>query len=192
MRRIPPTASTTNQPSARGGTIVWCAPLYGPSGTREYYPSPLMVAAAQACDATVRTGTELRTHAAASWLRRGSSPLALRLAGPPIDVAELRLREAVEARRTGKALAPTHERARAIEMIRARGGTGFTEWDGNLAALAGDPWLVPGGVASPTSLEIYGKCGFQYLCRSLLRLNVVDDKDGGRHGSALPIHRGKV
>lgn len=163
--------------SARGGTLVWCAPLYEPSGTREYYPSPLMVAAASAHDAAVRTGTHLRRHAAAPWLRRGSSPLALRLAGPVVEPAELRLREAIAARRDGRPVAAQHPRFRAVEMTRARAAARFTEWDGNLATLAGDGWLVPGNSASPTSLEAYGACGFRYLCRSLLRLNVVEEPE---------------
>jgi RecB family exonuclease len=170
-------AATRAVTAARGGTIVWCAPLYGPSGTREYYPSPLMVEAAGARDAAVRTGSGLRHHAAAPWLRRGSSPLALRLSGPPVDAAELRLREAVAARREGKTIAKTHPRARTVEMIRARSARAFSEWDGNLSALAGDGWLVPGNAASPTSLEAYGTCGFRYLGRSLLRLNAVEEPD---------------
>ena len=59
-------------------------------------------------------------------------------------------------------------------MLRARVGARLSEWDGNLAALAGDPWMrVPESV-SPTRLEQYGACGYRFLLSSLLGLRVPE------------------
>jgi RecB family exonuclease len=59
-------------------------------------------------------------------------------------------------------------------MMDARAGEGLSEWDGNLAALAGEPWMrVPESV-SPTRLEHYGACGYRFFLSSLLRLRVPE------------------
>ncbi len=157
--------------------IVWCAPLYEASGTREFYPSPLMVAAARLHDDAVQSGTLLRQHPQTSWLRRGASPLSLRLSGPPVDAAEVRIREAISLRKTGAAPDHTHRRWRMIEASQERASKRFTAWDGNLAELAAEMPLHPGGKVSPTSMESYAGCGFKYFGRSVLRLNAVDEPE---------------
>jgi RecB family exonuclease len=163
--------------AASSETIVWCAPLYEGSGTREFYPSPLMVAAARTHDASVTSGTTLREHPPTAWLRRGASPLSLRLAGSPIDAAELRLREAVALRQRGEHADDQHPRWRMVQMSHARTSNEFTAWDGNLAEVAAETRLHPDGKVSPTSMETYGGCGFKYFARSALRLNVVDSPE---------------
>jgi CRISPR/Cas system-associated exonuclease Cas4 (RecB family) len=62
-------------------------------------------------------------------------------------------------------------------MLWARRSQRFTEWDGNVTALADDAWLELQRAVSPTSLEDYAACGFRYLCKSLLRLNVVEEPE---------------
>lgn len=75
-------------------------------------------------------------------------------------------------------------------MLRARAGNGLSEWDGNLAALAGDPWMrVPASV-SPTRLEQYGACGFRFLLSSLLGLRVPEQP---RDAETIdPLVRGNI
>ncbi|MBI5288748.1 MAG: PD-(D/E)XK nuclease family protein [Chloroflexi bacterium] len=163
--------------AAGAETLTWCAPLYEASGTREYYPSPLMVGAAQASDPAIRSGSDLRRHGPATWLRRGASPLALRLMGPPVDAAEVRLREAVLARQQHTRIDAAHPRWPAVAMWRARGGLEFSAWDGNVAELAREQPLHVTGRVSPTSLEAYGSCGFKYFCRSVLRLRAVEEPE---------------
>jgi hypothetical protein len=101
----------------------------------------------------------------------------LQLVGPIVDPSELRLRDAISLRRGGGDVDEAHGRWRPVSMLRARRGTRFTEWDGNLAALADPSWLELQTAISPTSLEHYAVCGFRYLCRSLLRLNTVDEPE---------------
>ena len=48
-----------------------------------------------------------------------------------------------------------HSRWRPVSMLRARRSNRFTEWDGNLSALADDSWLELQKAVSPTSLEDY-------------------------------------
>ena len=165
--------------AAGGGELIWCAPLYEPGGTREYHPAPLMVEAASRHDEAVHSGSALRGHpAAAGWLRRGSSPLALQLLGPVVDAGELRLRQAIALRKNHRGIGREHRLWRPVEMITARRSDRFTEWEGNLSVLADDAWLELQSAVSPTSLERYGACGFRYLCSSLLRLQTVEEPEG--------------
>ncbi|MDP9238855.1 MAG: PD-(D/E)XK nuclease family protein [Chloroflexota bacterium] len=162
---------------ASGGELVWCAPLYEPGGTREFYPAPLMVEAASRQDASIATGSALRRAGRRPWLRRGASPLAMQLAGPVVDAGELHLREAIALRKNHRGVAPGHRLWRASEMVVARRSDRFTEWEGNLSALSDDGWLELQKAVSPTSLEKYGACGFRYLCSSLLHLNTVEEPE---------------
>jgi len=157
--------------------LVWSSPLNEPGGVREYYPSPLMVKAASDRDPEITTATGLRHTAARSgWLRRGHSPLAVMVRGPALDRAELQVRSAILLKRGGGA-DPGHPRFRALELLRGRRSARFTEWDGNLHGLPHPAWLDLQSAVSPTSLEAYAACGFRYLCRSLLKLNVVEEPE---------------
>jgi RecB family exonuclease len=164
--------------AARDGLLVWSCPVYEPGGTREYYPSPEMVQAAARVNAAITTASALRGHpAAADWLRKPPSPLAAMLRGPVGDRLELCLRAAVRDKQSGREPGPGHPRYRAIQMLRARRGRRFTEWDGNLSSLSDSNWLELQRAVSPTSLENYAVCGYRYFCRSLLRLNVVEEPE---------------
>ena len=163
--------------AAGSGMVTWSSPNYEPGGTREYYPSPAMAAAFSASVGTPVTASALRVRASGNGLRRALSPLATSLRGPAIDCAEIDVRRAVALRRDGLTVPADHRRRPAIDMLRARRSNRFTEWDGNLAALSNDEWLVLNNAVSPTSLEQYSACGYRYFCRSLLRLNVVEEPD---------------
>lgn len=158
--------------------LVWTCPLYEPGGAREYYPSPMMVAAAARRDPTLDTASKLRTAASRDgWLHRGSSSFTMGLRGPVVDAGELAVRRAIEMRRSGRPEGPDHPRAPALTMLSCRRSQEFTEWDGCLRELSGESWLRPPETVSPTSLERYAVCGFQYLCRSLWGLDVVEEPE---------------
>jgi len=163
--------------AAGGGTLVWSSPLYEPGGSRQYYPSPMMVAAAGERLPDVGTASELRGVRSGAAVRRGASPLAVMVSGPTIDRAELLIRRAVVQSHDRIQVDEGHPRRRALAMLNARRSNRFSEWEGNLAELAGQDWLSRSRTASPTSLEHYAVCGFRYLCRSLLRLNTVEEPE---------------
>jgi len=164
--------------SASGGSLTWSCPRFQPGGTREYYPSYLMVNAAQATTGEETTASSLRESGTSSGpVRSVPSPLIGVLRGAQVDAFEGALREAVQLRRGGAALADNHPRKRAVEMLQHRRSALFTEWDGNVSGLQDASWLELQRSASPTSLENYATCGYKYFCRSLLHLNVVDEPE---------------
>ncbi len=164
--------------TAGNGVVTWSAPAYEPGATREYYPSPLMAEAYSAVIGRRVTASELRrTETAGDVLVRASSPLAVSLRGPLLDAGELAVRRAVHLRHAGLAVPALHPRSRALDMLNARRSSRFTEWDGNVAAIADGDWLPLHQKTSPTALETYAACGYRYFCRTVLRLNVVEEPD---------------
>jgi RecB family exonuclease len=176
--------------AAAAERVVWLAPMYESASTREYYPAPLMVAAAAAIDSQLQTASDLRSAARSERLRRGTSPLALSLGGSLLDAAELRLRRAVVARRNGDTSSFSDSQRRTLELLRSRRGRAFTEWDGNLSQMEERDWLELHSTVSPTSLENYATCGFRYFNRSLLRLNVVEEPE--QRETMEPLLRGNL
>ncbi|HEY7270776.1 MAG TPA: PD-(D/E)XK nuclease family protein [Dehalococcoidia bacterium] len=163
--------------AAASGSIVWTAPLYEPGGTREYYPSPLMVEGAGRSDPSIVSASKLRGAPSGGAIRRSPSPLAASLSGRPVSRSDPALREAVSKRLAGVSVGPGHRLQAPLTLLRARRSRSFTEFDGNVAALAGDGRLWTSRSASPTSLETYGGCGFKYMCGYVLRLKVVEEPD---------------
>jgi hypothetical protein len=161
--------------SAGNGRLVWSAPLNQAGGRGDYYPAPQMVEAAGKLDGRMRTAAALRSAPRSDWLRRPRSPLESILTGVPIESGDISIRDAVLLRRSGRTVAADHPLHRALVMLHSRRGPHFTEWDGNLAGLDDPSWLALTARVSPTSLENYAACGWRYLGRSLLRINVVED-----------------
>ncbi len=159
-------------------TAVWTAPLFEANGRREYYPAPLMLEAARARDASLVAASDLRRHASADgWLRRGDSPLTLALRGPVFDAAELRLRGADLLPQQGAAPPADEAVTRALRLLSARRSAVFSEYDGNLGALAAAGLRPAPATLSPSGLEAYATCGMRYLLGSVLRLRGVDDPE---------------
>jgi hypothetical protein len=179
--------------AAAGGELTWSAPCYEPGGAREYYPSPVMAEAYSAAAGRRVTSSQLRESASSEDVAHPGSALGSMLAGPVVDAAELRLRDAVRSVQTGVTIPESDPLARPLALLRARRSSILTEWDGNVAGIGGDLLLGVGRAVSPTSLEAYGACGYRYFARSVLRLNVVDEPDeremmdAARRGSV--IHR---
>ena len=145
-------------------------PLYEGAGAREHYPSTLLLAAARDHERTIETASALRAHGAAEWLRRPASPLAAQLRGRPLDAWEVGMRAAVHRAQTGAPAPSPDPLGRALEMLGARAGAAFSEWDGNLAALATGGRLTVPSPVSPTRLEKYGECGFRFMLSTILGL----------------------
>lgn len=161
-------------------TLTWTSPRFEPGGTREYYPSHVMVAAAQARangDGQRITATKLRAAPKLDGLRSVSSPMRGALHGPALDLSEDAVRRAVYLRRSTALIENSHPRWRAVTMLRSRRSPNFTEWDGNLSVLQDDAWLELQSAVSPTNLEHYAACGYRYFGRSLLRLNTVEEPE---------------
>ena len=163
--------------AAAGGQLTWSAPSYEPGGSRDYYPSPMMAEAYSAAIGRRVTASHLRDELPSDDVAHPGSALGSMLAGPIVDVAELRLRDAVRSAQAGAPLPDSDPRARPLALLRARRSSRFTEWDGNVSAIEGDLLMGEGKMVSPTSLETYGACGYRYFARSVLRLHVVDEPD---------------
>lgn len=161
-----------------GASVTWSAPAFEPGGTREYYPSPLMAEAFSRATGRQVTASDLRRSSGITGvLSKASSPLAVALRGPLLSGGELALREAVRVRQRNARIGEEHARWRAVQSLRARRGSEFSAWDGNISDLADDAWLQLQRAVSPTSLEEYAACGFRYFCKSLLRLQTVEEPD---------------
>jgi len=66
---------------------------------------------------------------------------------------------------------------RALAMERGRAGDTFSSWDGNLAELAGRSGRlgIPAGRHfSPTRLELWARCPFQYFMKYILEVEALD------------------
>jgi ATP-dependent helicase/nuclease subunit B len=174
LRRAQSAAARASAAAGDGG-LVWSAPLNAASAGGEYYPAPQMVAAARRHDEAVKTASALRGAPGAGWLRRPRSPMGSLLAGIPIEASDVSVRDAVLQKRSALPLEVGHPLHAALLMLRSRRGSGFTEWDGNLAGVGDPGWLALRATVSPTPLEHYATCGFRYLGRSLLRINVVEE-----------------
>ncbi len=162
--------------AAAGGHLTWSAPAHEPGGARDYYPSPMMAESYSATVGRRVTASRLRQEVSGTVSRPGSA-LGSMLSGPPVDVAELHLRDAVRRAQSGRAIPAEDPRARQLALLQARRSPVFTEWDGNVGGIDGDLLVSAGKAVSPTALEAYGVCGYQYFARSVLRLNVVEEPD---------------
>ncbi|HEY7466787.1 MAG TPA: PD-(D/E)XK nuclease family protein [Dehalococcoidia bacterium] len=156
--------------------LTWTAPLQAAGAGRDHYPSHLMLEAARSREPSIASATQLRRASPSAWLRKPPSPLAAMLTGSALDLTEARLRSAVLARRDGASLAAGHALQPALRLLGGRHGVAFSEYDGNLSALAGND-LIPRSGVSPTSLEHYAACGMRYFLNSVLRLRPPEEPE---------------
>jgi len=163
--------------AAGDGSLTWSSPAYEAGGSREYFPAPLMARAFSQAAGREVTASGLRRGETHESLRRLSSPLAVALRGPVLNIGELDLRRSVALAQGRRSVPAGHARHRAVESLRARRSDAFSEWEGNLAALGNPEWFELQGAVSPTSLEVYAKCGYKYFAKSLLKLQVIEEPD---------------
>ena len=117
--------------------------------------------------------------------RYASDPAVVGVAaGAAVSAAE-RDRTFLQANVTAAVATATFERAaapfkRALEAMRARWSSRYSEWDGALdgAALEAIAAMVPAErTFSPTAFENYAKCPQQFLMGELLRVRGVDEPE---------------
>jgi RecB family exonuclease len=175
--------------AAASERVTWTAPLQAANAGRDHYPARLMVEAAQALDPSIDSATALRRASARAWLQRPPSPTAALLAGTPLDLTEVRVRLSAVRRRDGVATPAEHALAPPLRLLEGRRSARFGDYDGNLAALAGDA-LIPRGSVSPTSLEDYAACGFRYFLSRVLGLRPPEEPEDRE--TMDPAERGTV
>jgi hypothetical protein len=182
-----------------GGEVVVSAPATDSEG-RAAYPSPwlldLLAGDGPPLSATaVRTGTV--TH---PRLRRvGGVPPG---GGTPLHVGERREQEAAAAHRAGIDLSHTAlaqrddlPLGRALEMVRARRSDRLTEFDGNVAVVAGLPLIaqgLTGSGQSATGIQSWAACPFHFLMGRVLWVAGTEDVEDERWWQIDAAERGSL
>ena len=77
-----------------------------------------------------------------------------------------------------------------FEMIRARASDAFTRFDGNLAGARVPAPTDPGVVSSPTRLEAWARCPFEYFVQHVLHIQPIDRPEALLQLS--PLDRGNI
>jgi ATP-dependent helicase/nuclease subunit B len=138
------------------------------------------------------------------WLRRIASAYdGLQHSATPMHLADRRLCDVVAAHRRqahieGTPLAAREDLVlgRALRAGRARRSRDFTEFDGNLAALAADsnrvayPFTSESTGSSATSLERWATCPFQYFLSKVLRVEATERPE--EEWTITPLDKGSV
>ena len=138
------------------------------------------------------------------WLEYIASAYdGLRQCSTPLNVADLRVREVVSAhlaRRdiSGISLANRSDLVlgRALQAARARQSRQFTEFDGNLAAIAGKsprieyPFSAGHSASSATSLERWSICPYQYFLVKVLRVEATEHPE--EEWTLSPLDKGTL
>ena len=169
-----------------GGEVVVSAPATDSEG-RAVYPSPWLL------ELLVRDGTPLSATAVRSGtvthprLRRVGAALG---GGTPLHVGERREQEAAAAHRAGIDLSDTAlaqrddlPLGRALETVRARRSDRLTEFDGNVAAVAGLPLIahgLTGSGQSATGIQSWAACPFHFFMGRVLWVAGTEDVEDER------------
>jgi ATP-dependent helicase/nuclease subunit B len=122
------------------------------------------------------------------WLERVASAFdGLQRCRAPVDLADRRVRRVIAWHALGQdlarhplALRPELPLGRALHAARARRSRAFTEYDGNLGAVADHSRLVlrpftgEHGASAATALERGAGCPFQYMLAQVLRVEATE------------------
>ena len=186
--------------AADGGEVVVSAPATDSEG-RAVYPSPWLLellggGAGPPLSATaVRAGTV--TH---PRLRRVGA--AVPGGGTPLHVAERREQEAAAAHRAdidlshaALALRDDLPLGRALETVRARRSDRLSDFDGNVAAVAGLPLIacgLTGAAQSATGIQSWAICPFRFLVGRVLGVAATEDVEDERWWQIDPAEKGSL
>ena len=138
------------------------------------------------------------------WLERVASAYdGLQRCTASADLADRRVRSVIAWHSVGRDLAhhPIALRAdlplgRALQASRARRSPAFTEFDGNLGAVAGESRLVlrpfngEHGASSATALERWAGCPFQYMLVQVLRVEATERPED--EWTITPLDKGSL
>jgi ATP-dependent helicase/nuclease subunit B len=138
------------------------------------------------------------------WMERIASAYdGLQRCSTPLNLADLRLHAVVKWHASGRRLAH-HALAdrsdlsigRALRAAGARRSRQFTEFDGNLRAIAaesrriGRPFAADGGASSATSLERWAGCPFLYFMVNVLRVEATERPED--EWTVTPLDKGSL
>ena len=138
------------------------------------------------------------------WLERVDSAYdGLQRAATPLNLADLRLRNVVRADARGHdiselplAARPDLVLGRALRATRSRRSRAFTDFDGNLAAIAsesqriGRPFGADAGGSSATSLERWAECPYRYFLANVVRVESTEKPE--EEWTITPLDRGSL
>jgi RecB family exonuclease len=185
--------------SADGGEVEVSAPITDADG-RAAYPSPWLLEllggqGAPLSATAVRTGTVSHPR-----LRRVGA--AAPVGETPLHVAERREQEAAAAHRAGVKLSRTAVARRAdlplgrvLETVRARRSDRLTEFDGNVAEVAGLPLItrgLTGTTQSATGIQNWAECPFRFLMGRVLWVAPTEDVEDERWWQIDAAERGSL
>jgi ATP-dependent helicase/nuclease subunit B len=187
--------------AADGGEVVVSAPVVDADG-RAAYPSPWLLETLTG-DGPRPRASEVRSGAAGHpRLRRLQTGGGVPAWPAPLSLAERREAESAAARDAGSDLlrTPLGRRddlplGRAVEVGRARRSARLTEFDGDLAAVAGLPLVARGLTGSPqsaTGIETWATCPFRHLLGRVLTVSPTEDVDDHRWWQIDAAERGTL
>ena len=170
--------------------------LSDPSAGREQHPSRWMLEEASKLNGLRVTASELKRMGDRDWLTVIPSAESGLLDGDATDAADVLdydLRHLLLWRTTGQRVArhPFASGAplgRALELGSARNGSNFTEWDGNASSVARESRYRNDTINrthSPTRLERWAACPFNYFLGNVLRIGSVETPEDIYSISAL-------
>ena len=129
--------------------------------------------------------------------------MALQRSTTPLNLADLRLHDVVSWHASGRRLVhhSLAERSdlsigRALRAADARRSRQFTEFDGNLGAIAaesmriGRPFAADGGASSATSVERWAGCPFLYFMVNVLRVEATERPED--EWTVTPLDKGSL
>lgn len=193
--------------AASGGAVL-CFPTHD-TEQRPAYPARWLLEATAELAGTRVSPSALREPGpellGQPWLTGFvSAEAALRRSPVSLNTAELRVREALELtssrvdlRRSALALRPDLPIGRGLQAAGERASTGFTEYDGNLAAVAADLKKLAGGLArtvpiSPSGVETWAACPFRYFLGRVLEIEPTERPEDQQSWTISPIDRGSL
>ena len=164
-----------------GGEVVVSAPATDSEG-RAVYPSPWLLELLGGDGPLAATAVRAGTVAHPRLRRVGG---AVPGGGTLLHVAERREQEAAAAHRTGVNLSRTAlalrddlPLGRALQTVRARRSDRLTEFDGNVAAVAGLPLIARGLTStdqSATGIQNWAACPLRFLMGRVLGVAATED-----------------
>lgn len=187
--------------AADRGAAVLSAPSWD-AGLRSSYAAPWLLEIAASLEGRSVTAAEMRRLDGRPWLRRVVSP-SQSLDGPSaiVDVAEWRVAEARRCPDPRRFAATSLARradlplARNLEVQRARRSSELTAFDGFIASAASSRRLSQGLAGlhiSPTAIELWAKCPFQYFLGRVLHVEATENPEDDDDWSVSPLVRGSL
>ena len=177
-------------------------PRANPAGQRAHYPSRWFLEQASIIEGPPVHASDLWSMEPKPWLtmlRSMDQSLASVYDSTAADLHDYDLERLWTWKRAGleptaHPLAASGTLAKSFDLVRQRyGSTTFTEWDGNLSgALEGSRLAerLENTPLSPTSLEQWASCPFQYFLGHVLHISALDDPQ--ETYAITPLERGSL